>query len=279
MLDMTEKTATISHSTTLQTSPYPTAAMLSTQQVPQNVRVYLPTVGETEGIWPVALTDLDAGNVLYVQPRQAWVICAISELFIPLFQDAYPDIHFVTHNEVHVHKLTAKVCVTYCLRLFFDDAACNWQPSDFRFGGERKAAAYILGVTPKEEPAKISFPGEGRPIAEDQTSNYPLTECVRWPKHATFFIGLSSDVFWLAWSAGTPVVMISGFTHLINEFETPFRIINWHACNSCWNDPKERFDHHDFLWCPRHANTPRQFECTRLITAQKVILSSKNNYL
>ena len=33
---------------------------------------------------------------------------------------------------------------------------------------------------------------------------------------------------------------------------------------------RHRFDHKDFLWCPRHANTPRQLECTRLITADQV---------
>ena len=64
--------------------------------------------------------------------------------------------------------------------------------------------------------------------------------------------------------------MISGFTHPTNEFATPYRVINYHACNSCWNDPRVRFDHKDFLWCPRHAGTPRQFECTRLITAAQV---------
>ena len=32
----------------------------------------------------------------------------------------------------------------------------------------------------------------------------------------------------------------------------------------------QRLDHKDFLWCPRHANTPRQFECTRLVTAEQV---------
>jgi hypothetical protein len=31
-----------------------------------------------------------------------------------------------------------------------------------------------------------------------------------------------------------------------------------------------RFDHKDYLWCPRHKDTPRQFECTRLITAEQV---------
>ena len=88
--------------------------------------------------------------------------------------------------------------------------------------------------------------------------------------HAEFFVGLSSGLSWLAWAAGIPVVMISGFTHPTNEFATPYRVINYHACNSCWNDPRLRFDHKDFLWCPRHTDTPRQFECTRLITAEQV---------
>jgi len=47
-------------------------------------------------------------------------------------------------------------------------------------------------------------------------------------------------------------------------------VINYHTCNSCWNDPAHRFDHKDFLWCPRHKDTPRQFECTRLITVEHV---------
>lgn len=107
--------------------------------------------------------------------------------------------------------------------------------------------------------------------AEDETGNRPLAERARWLRHAACFIGLSSGLSWLAWAAGTPVVLISGFTHPNNEFSTPYRVINWHACNSCWNDVRFRFDHKDFLWCPRHAGTPRQFECTRLITASQVI--------
>jgi len=105
---------------------------------------------------------------------------------------------------------------------------------------------------------------------EDQTGDRPLAERARWIKHADFFVGLSSGLSWLAWAIGTPVVLISGFTHPTNEFHTPYRVINYHACNSCWNDVRVRFDHKDFLWCPRHANTPRQFECTRLITAEAV---------
>ena len=106
--------------------------------------------------------------------------------------------------------------------------------------------------------------------SEDETGDKPLEERVRWLRHAAFFVGLSSGLSWLAWAAGTPVVMIAGFTHPVNEFETPYRVINYHACNSCWNDVRVRFDHKDFLWCPRQTGTPRQFECTRLITAEQV---------
>ena len=106
---------------------------------------------------------------------------------------------------------------------------------------------------------------------EDETGDRPLAERVRWLRHAAFFVGVSSGLSWLAWATGTPVVMISGFTHPTNEFHSPYRIINWHACNSCWNDVRLRFDHKDYMWCPRHAGTDRQFECSRLITSAQVI--------
>jgi autotransporter strand-loop-strand O-heptosyltransferase len=105
---------------------------------------------------------------------------------------------------------------------------------------------------------------------EDFTGPLPLAQRAQLLMHAEFFVGLSSGLAWLAWTVGTPVVMISGFTHPNNEFYTPYRIINYHTCNSCWNDPKHIFDHHDFFWCPRHKGTDRAFECTRLITVAHV---------
>jgi autotransporter strand-loop-strand O-heptosyltransferase len=111
--------------------------------------------------------------------------------------------------------------------------------------------------------------------AEDQTGDKPIIERARWLAHADFFVGLSSGLSWLAWATGTPVVMISGFTHPTIEFSTPYRVINYHTCNSCWSDQLESFDRHDFLACPRHKDTPRQFECTRLITAEQVINTIK----
>jgi len=110
--------------------------------------------------------------------------------------------------------------------------------------------------------------------AEDETGDRPLADRARWLRHAAVFVGLSSGLSWLAWAAGCPTVLISGFTHPTNEFTTPYRVINWHACNSCWNDPKERFDHKDFMWCPRHAGTARHFECTRLITSAQVMAAT-----
>jgi autotransporter strand-loop-strand O-heptosyltransferase len=105
---------------------------------------------------------------------------------------------------------------------------------------------------------------------EDQTGDFPLQERARWIHHADFFVGLSSGLSWLAWAVGKPVVMISGFTHPITEFTNPYRVINYNVCNSCWNDPAFRFDQGDYLGCPRHRDTPRQYECSRLITAEQV---------
>ena len=260
--------------------------------------------------------------------------CAMSELIIPILSRAYPAIRFVTHAEVEQLRLAESAYATYCLGLFFDDAANNWQPTDFRHVGLHRTAGYILGVDPAEKAPRLALSDETRPIdepyvciavqsstqckywnnpggwravvtflkacgyrvicidqkpmhgaglvwthiphgAEDETGDRPLAERARWLRHATAFVGLSSGLAWLAWAAGCPVAMISGFTHPTNEFDTPFRVINWHACNSCWNDPKVRFDHKDFMWCPRHAGTDRQFECTRLITAEQVIATLK----
>ena len=236
----------------------------------------------------------------------------------------------VTHEQAEAEHLPEHAYATYSLGLFFDDAAFDAQPTDFRQVGLHKTAAYILGVDPAETPPRLAGIDATPPIdgpyvciavqsssgckywnnptgwrdvitflkargyrvicidqkpvhgnglmwthiphgAEDETGDRPLAERARWLRHASIFIGLSSGLSWLAWAAGCPVVLISGFTHPTNEFTTPYRVINWHTCNSCWNDPAVRFDHHDFTWCPRHAGTPRQFECTKLITAQQVI--------
>jgi hypothetical protein len=51
-------------------------------------------------------------------------------------------------------------------------------------------------------------------------------------------------------------------------------VVDDDTCNSCCNDP--RFDHEHFLRCPRGKDSPRQFECTRLITADQVKVAFGN---
>lgn len=290
----------------------------------RNVLIQFPigTLGDTLGWMPYAAR--------FAERHGARVTCAMSGLIIPLLRDAYPAIRFVTHADVVEQELAKAAYATYSLGLFFDDAACNWQPTDFRQVGLHRTAGYILGVDPAEAPPRLALPDDTRPFAEpyvciavqastqaklwnnpdgwravvgflkgrgyrvicidqkpvhgaglvwthiphgaeDFTGDRPLVERARFLRHADAFVGLSSGLAWLAWGAGCPVVLISGFTHPVNEFATPYRVHNWHACNSCWNDPRERFDHKDFLWCPRLAGTPRQFECTRLITDDAVL--------
>jgi autotransporter strand-loop-strand O-heptosyltransferase len=280
------------------------------------------TLGDTLGWFPYAAR--------FAAQHGARVTCAMSGLIIPLLRDAYPQLRFVTHEEMVEQGLAAQAYASYALGLFFDDKDNIHQPTDFRQVGLHRTAGYILGVDPTEQAPRLGLPDETRPIAEpyvciavqsstqckywnnprgwrevigflkaqglrvicidqkpahgagivwnhiphgaeDETGDRPLVERARWLRHAEFFVGVSSGLSWLAWAAGCPVVMISGFTHPTNEFETPYRVINWHACNSCWNDPRVRFDHHDFLWCPRHKGTERQFECSRLITPEQVI--------
>jgi autotransporter strand-loop-strand O-heptosyltransferase len=285
----------------------------------RDVLVQFPvgTIGDTIGWFPYA--------VRFKEKHGCRLTCGMAERLIPLFRDAYPDITFVTLEEIKPERYYA----TYCMGLFFDDKDFVFQPSDFRHVGLHRTAGYILGVDPTEVPPRVSLADDSRPIAEpyvciavqsttqakywnnpngwyeiigflkqagyrvicidqkrvhgaglvwnhiphgaeDETGDRPLLERARWIKHADFFVGLSSGLAWLAWAVGTPVVMISGFTHPTNEFATPYRIINYHACNSCWNDVRHRFDHSDFLWCPRHKDTPRQFECTRVIAPEHV---------
>jgi len=275
------------------------------------------TLGDLMGWFPYA--------VKFQRKHGCRLTCAMSALIAPLFRSAYPEIEFVTHEEVEPGRYYA----TYNIGLFFDDDAHVHQPCDFRHVGLHRTAGHILGVDPTETRPEITLDDDSRPIeeryvciavqsstqckywnhptgwreivtflkaqgyrvvcidqkathgsglvwnhiphgAEDETGDRPLAERARWLRHADFFVGLSSGLAWLAWACGTPVVMISGFTQENNEFATPYRVINYHACNGCWNDASQRFDHQDFFWCPRHKDTPRQFECTRLITPEQV---------
>ncbi len=113
---------------------------------------------------------------------------------------------------------------------------------------------------------KYTIPSE----AEDFTGLLPLRRRIDLLEHADFFIGLPSGLSWLAWNVDIPVVMLSGFTMPNCEFPTPYRVTNYNYCHGCWNDSDCFFDQHVPVWCPRHAGTPREIECTRAITPRMV---------
>ena len=107
--------------------------------------------------------------------------------------------------------------------------------------------------------------------AENFTGDLPLQERIDLIKDADMFIGLSSGLSWLAWCCRVPVILVSGFTDPVNEFETPYRVQNASVCHGCWNDMRCDFNHFDFLWCPRKKDAKDKFECTKAITSKMVI--------
>ncbi|MGC7411357.1 autotransporter strand-loop-strand O-heptosyltransferase [Pandoraea pneumonica] len=138
--------------------------------------------------------------------------------------------------------------------------------------GELLARGFrVICIDQKPRHGKGDFWQEIPAGAEDMTGDLPLTERARWLMHASAFIGLSSGLAWLAWTAGTPTVLVSGFTLPHNEFSTPYRVIAPEVCTGCWHDPALQYRHEDFHWCPRHHGTPRAFECSREITPEQVL--------
>jgi autotransporter strand-loop-strand O-heptosyltransferase len=82
--------------------------------------------------------------VKFKESRGCRLTCALGEYLIPLFRDTYPDIAFITHDEVKPERYYA----TYNIGLFFDDEKFMAQPCDFRHVGLHRTAGYILGVNP-----------------------------------------------------------------------------------------------------------------------------------
>ncbi|MBQ7738788.1 MAG: autotransporter strand-loop-strand O-heptosyltransferase [Desulfovibrionaceae bacterium] len=280
------------------------------------IQLPVPTIGDTLGWFPYVEK--------FRQKHKCHVLAVLQPHLADLLRDQYPEITFITRDEVP--ECQPYAC--YYLGLFFKGDV-DHQPCDFRYIGLHRTAGWILGVDPTEERPRFNLTAKrqieepsvciavqrssqakywnnpqgwhdvvkflkdsgyrvlcidrdrvyGQGLVwnhiphgcEDFTGNIPLQERINLIKDADFFIGVSSGLSWLAWGCKVPVVMISGFTNPTNEFHTPYRIINFHTCNSCWNDMRVDFDHFDFLWCPRHKGTDRQFECSRLITSEQVI--------
>tara|TARA_Y100000034_G_scaffold1451_2_gene1807 strand:+ start:343 stop:2241 length:1899 start_codon:yes stop_codon:yes gene_type:complete len=118
--------------------------------------------------------------------------------------------------------------------------------------------------TPDNAIRKNEFKGSGDP-------EIPLMDRINDIYFCDFFIGLSSGLSWLAWALNKPVIMIAGASAPRHEFYTPYRIINQDVCHSCFDDVDcMPFNRDEWMWCPRHKDTPRQFECSKKITFEMV---------
>ena len=103
--------------------------------------------------------------------------------------------------------------------------------------------------------------------AENFTGYLPLMERVNLLAYADFFIGLGSGLSWLAWACDIPVILISGFSLPMGEFETPYRVTNQLVCHGCYNDISVNWKD----GCPYHRGTEREFECSKKISPKQVI--------
>ena len=103
--------------------------------------------------------------------------------------------------------------------------------------------------------------------AENFTGMRPLMERINVLAYADFFIGLGSGLSWLANACGIPVVLISGFSLPIAEFDTPYRVTNQLVCHGCYNDIRVNWKD----GCPYHKGTDREFECGKSITPLQVV--------
>jgi autotransporter strand-loop-strand O-heptosyltransferase len=99
----------------------------------------------------------------------------------------------------------------------------------------------------------------------------PLDVTINNLVHSEFFIGLGSGLSWLAWSLNKKVIMIHGMTKPWYEFQhNCVHVHNDEVCNGCWHRDETLNLKGDWLLCPDHGGTEREFECSKEITPPMV---------
>ena len=114
------------------------------------------------------------------------------------------------------------------------------------------------------------YMGNKHPIGSTKFPDGSITDLIEEMISCEFFIGIGSGLSWLAWTLNLPIILISGFSTPVAEFdgEGVYRIFNDSVCNGCFN--RSRLDAGDWNWCPDQKGTERQFECTKSITFNMV---------
>ncbi len=100
--------------------------------------------------------------------------------------------------------------------------------------------------------------------------NGSLDVVINYLRHAHMFIGIGSGLSWLSWAVNCKTCLISGFSYPYSEMKDCIRIFpEGDVCTGCFN--RYRLDQNDWAWCPDQKNTPKIFQCTRIITGRQVI--------
>ena len=134
----------------------------------------------------------------------------------------------------------------------------------------------IFGMSRQwDKMARVSIEKTGNIVPKSSVKRLDNTieEAMNYIYHSEFFMGISSGLAWVAHAMGKRVVMISGMTEPWNEFkEDCIRINDSTVCHGCFHDiEKYKFDPNNWMWCPVHEKTHREFECTKSITPEHVI--------
>jgi autotransporter strand-loop-strand O-heptosyltransferase len=148
--------------------------------------------------------------------------------------------------------------------------------------GMIRKKGYTPVVVEKDEMFGIPPFRNGLPSKSNKKYGQSFLDSLNYIYHSEFFLGLSSGMSWVAHAMNKPVAMIANFTEDWNEFDlsTPdyIRITNKNVCHGCWNlvNKEFEFDAKDWYWCPKHKDTPRQFECHTSITPEYVFEQIKD---
>lgn len=115
------------------------------------------------------------------------------------------------------------------------------------------------------------YMGNFHPKGIEKIDEGPIENIIDILLRSKLFIGIGSGLSWLSWATETPTCIISGFSYDYTEpsldvirIKTPEG-----KCTGCFNT--HRLDPGDWMWCPLHKGTDRQFECSKSITPGVVI--------
>jgi autotransporter strand-loop-strand O-heptosyltransferase len=217
------------------------------------------------------LTAMYTIGVYYIDDKFDTSKHPINPIHIPLQQIA-SDILGLEYVEIKPKIKTPKVEVDSKLVTIATHSTAQSKYWNNPFGWQEvvnwlKERGYTVKLMSQEEDG---YMGNRNPTGVEQFPRSPIDKVIEELKRSKAFIGISSGLSWLSWAAGTPTVMISGFTEPFNEMQDCIRISAPKGkCSGCWN--RHKFNPGDWNWCPDHKGTMRQFECSKEITSDEVI--------